>query len=712
MSLPSTTTPPSSPPPTTTSPPARVSWHVALYSDVEKSGYLTKRRSGHRRYFVLRGADASARLECHDSRESWLGKGPPAKDARGPLARLARWPLVNLHGLRQRPRRVVPLCGLMHVVERSDERCPHGLALLTDSAYLALGAPDEAEQRAWLSALRALVAVDGTKLGGPWGGGALSVAPGGSGGPGTQQQRQQLLLLDAWQGELLSQDLGLATLPAGPCRVFFYAEHLHYVSPARGPRTDAARVIISLFCIKYFGHSDDCFFITLGNSSDLGPGQIWMRMQVEDDTMATAIHHNLLLAVEELSLCRMWSRPQPPRPKLCSSASTARRRLDSSELGGHALPQRAPQELPDGRADCPCVEVDLVAALCVGSRAGPSPCAPFSPCEAAAPSVPQSGYLTYDAASEGRPSSTAFFRKRFHNSEQGPSDKSPPPSRARVGSKASAERAGRAAKASSAYFSVNTVSMAEAAAEPVRVGHCSPTAPPPSFWRAGATAVRQYWSHRRTTVTPRGEPRGGSAATTTHEAGHPPSPPVARQGQYMLMRHADARRHQAAFCQRCAAGSFSDGRMSDAEGTAETTWGDVAVARRSARRPRPCDAYDTLPRRPTAALLPLPSIYMFMAPGVSRVRRGDRRPSLLSSSSAETELDAPGRRSSSSSSSSSSSIPSSSPASYGAASPSSAALAPRCRGSAETASRDRGASERGDGGGGRQGVRSLVPLDR
>nr|XP_032823450.1 insulin receptor substrate 2-like isoform X1 [Petromyzon marinus] len=346
---PPTTSPPSTSPPPTTPSPARGSWHVALYSDVEKSGYLTKRRSGHRRYFVLRGACHSARLECHDSRESWLGKGPPAKDAhergaRGPLARLARWPLAHLPGLRQRPRRVVPLCGLMHVVERSDERCPHGLALLTDSAYLALGAPDEAEQRAWLSALRALVAVDGAKLGGPWG--ALPAAPGGGGaggGPGAHQ-RQQLLLLDAWQGELLSQDLGLTTLLAGPCRVFFYTEHLHYVSPARGPRTDATRVIVSLFCIKYFGHSDDCFFITLGNSSDLGPGQIWMR--VEDDTMAAAIHHNLLLAVEELSLCRMWSRPQPPRPKLCSSASTARRRLGSSGLRGHAPPQRAPRELP------------------------------------------------------------------------------------------------------------------------------------------------------------------------------------------------------------------------------------------------------------------------------------------------------------------------------------------------------------------------------
>ncbi|MEE6497041.1 hypothetical protein FKM82_002567 [Ascaphus truei] len=266
--------------------------------DVRKRGYLRKHKHGHKRYFVLR---------CHSHR------GP---------ARLEYYDSEKKYRSGQRPKRVIPLFLCFTVSRRADAKNKHLLALYTKDEYFAMAAEGEQEQEAWYRALSQLI--NDSK--------AASLDPAeeelednyGTWRPGT-------VLKEVWQVNVKPKGLGQSKNLSGVYRLCLSTKAVHLVKL----NSDVACVQLPLLNIRRCGHSENYFFIEVGRSSSVGPGELWM--QVDDWVVAQHMHETFLETMKTLKAFSEFR----PRSKSQSSGSNPISFITSRRYLGNLPPSQA-----------------------------------------------------------------------------------------------------------------------------------------------------------------------------------------------------------------------------------------------------------------------------------------------------------------------------------------------------------------------------------
>ncbi len=100
------------------------------YEDVQKSGYLRKQKSMHRRFFVLRAASEQgpARLEYYENEKKFRSKSPV-------------------------PKKAVNLDSCFNINKRADSKNKHMIVLYTRGESFAVAADTEDVQNEWYQAM-------------------------------------------------------------------------------------------------------------------------------------------------------------------------------------------------------------------------------------------------------------------------------------------------------------------------------------------------------------------------------------------------------------------------------------------------------------------------------------------------------------------------------------------------------------------------------
>ncbi|XP_053129854.1 insulin receptor substrate 4 [Hemicordylus capensis] len=255
---------------------------TAMGDDVKKCGYLRKQKHGHKRYFVLREEShlAPARLEYYDSEKKF--KSSLRATATGGNVALCCPP----------PKRVIPLYQCFTVSRRADAKHKHIIALYTKDEYFAMVAENEAEQESWYQAITELMSQSKR--------GFLEQ---------DDQADQQLddddehygaalrpgtVFKEVWQVNVKPKGLGQTKNLTGVYRLCLSSKAIHLVKL----NTEVPSVHLQLMNIRRCGHSENFFFIEVGRSASIGPGELWM--QVDDSVVAQNMHETFLETMKAL----------------------------------------------------------------------------------------------------------------------------------------------------------------------------------------------------------------------------------------------------------------------------------------------------------------------------------------------------------------------------------------------------------------------------
>ncbi|KAL1766608.1 insulin receptor substrate 4 [Sigmodon hispidus] len=275
--------------------------------EVCKRGYLRKQKHGHRRYFVLKleTADAPARLEYYENARKFRHSVRAAAAAASAAASGAAVPALIP------PRRVIILYECFSVSQRADARYRHLIALFTQDEYFAMVAENESEQESWYLLLSRLILESkrrrcGTLVAQPDGEPAALAAAAVAEPP---------FYKDVWQVVVKPRGLGHRKELSGVFRLCLTDEEVVFVRL----NTEVASVVVQLLSIRRCGHSEQYFFLEVGRSTVIGPGELWM--QVDDCVVAQNMH--------ELFLEKMRA--------LCADEYRARCRSYSISVGTHLL---------------------------------------------------------------------------------------------------------------------------------------------------------------------------------------------------------------------------------------------------------------------------------------------------------------------------------------------------------------------------------------
>ncbi|XP_052023824.1 insulin receptor substrate 1-like [Apodemus sylvaticus] len=291
--------------------------------DVRLCGHLRKQKSQRRRFFVLR-VDPP-RLECYESEKKFLASGcrPP------------------------RPRRTVSLEGACTISKRADARQRHLIVIYTSDSSLGVAAASEAEQQAWYSALLEVRATAAA---------AAATAMGFS----PQEAPESWIFApfqDVWPVTLRSKGLGRARgLNSGSYRLCLGSGAL---SLLRKPGSKVSRdsratpppaLRLSLLSVRRCGHADSFFFLELGRSAPMGPGELWL--QAPDAVVAQSIHETVLAAMRRLGSDAAGGNAEPPQrdPPNSVPAAAPIQAAPYETPASSAAQARSPGER--GRQDC------------------------------------------------------------------------------------------------------------------------------------------------------------------------------------------------------------------------------------------------------------------------------------------------------------------------------------------------------------------------
>lgn len=273
--------------------------------EVCKRGYLRKQKHGHRRYFVLKleTADAPARLEYYENARKFRHS---VRAAAAAAASGAAVPALIP------PRRVITLYQCFSVSQRADAKYRHLIALFTQDEYFAMVAENESEQESWYLLLSRLILESkrrrcGTPGALPNGEPARPAAAAAASEPPFYK--------DVWQVVVKPRGLGHRKELSGVFRLCLTDEEVVFVRL----NTEVASVVVQLLSIRRCGHSEQYFFLEVGRSTVIGPGELWM--QVDDCVVAQNMH--------ELFLEKMKA--------LCADEYRARCRSYSISIGAHLL---------------------------------------------------------------------------------------------------------------------------------------------------------------------------------------------------------------------------------------------------------------------------------------------------------------------------------------------------------------------------------------
>ncbi|XP_052027847.1 LOW QUALITY PROTEIN: insulin receptor substrate 4 [Apodemus sylvaticus] len=275
--------------------------------EVCKRGYLRKQKHGHRRYFVLKleTPDAPARLEYYQNARKFRHSVRAAAAAAEAAASGAAVPALIP------PRRVIILYQCFSVSQRADARYRHLIALFTQDEYFAMVAENESEQESWYSLLSRLILESKRRrcsmLGAQPDGELAALAATAAAEPPFYK--------DVWQVVVKPRGLGHRKELSGVFRLCLTDEEVVFVRL----NTEVASVVVQLLSIRRCGHSEQYFFLEVGRSTLIGPGELWM--QVDDSVVAQNMH--------ELFLEKMRA--------LCSDEYRARCRSYSITIGAHLL---------------------------------------------------------------------------------------------------------------------------------------------------------------------------------------------------------------------------------------------------------------------------------------------------------------------------------------------------------------------------------------
>nr|XP_020454433.1 insulin receptor substrate 1-B-like isoform X2 [Monopterus albus] len=229
------------------------------YEDVQKSGYLRKHKSMHRRFFVLRAASehGPARLEYYENEKKFRSKSPV-------------------------PKKVLNLETCFNINKRADSKNKHMIVLYTRSESFAIAADSEEVQNEWYQAMLDLQCNCKT--------------PEDYGSSGECSSPSPVpTFKEVWQVKVWPKGLGHARNLVGIYRLCLTDKTVNFVKL----NSDVAAVVLQLMNVRRCGHSENFFFIEVGRSAITGPGEFWM--QVDDSVVAQNMHETLLEAMKALS---------------------------------------------------------------------------------------------------------------------------------------------------------------------------------------------------------------------------------------------------------------------------------------------------------------------------------------------------------------------------------------------------------------------------
>ncbi|KTF75372.1 hypothetical protein cypCar_00014430 [Cyprinus carpio] len=287
--------------------------------DIRKCGYLRKQKHGHKRFFVLRASShlGPSRLEYYDSEKKF--RNTLRSSAATAAASAAASP----------PKRVIYLYQCFTVNKRADSKNKHLIALYTKDEYFAIVAENEQEQEEWYQALSELMSegkkghLDADEIDDGYG----TVTPGTD-------------FKEVWQVNVKPKGLGQTKNLTGVYRLCLSAKSIHLVKL----NSETPCVNLQLMNIRRCGHSESFFFIEVGRSSSIGPGEVWM--QVDDSVVAQNMHETILETMKALKAFAEFR----PRSKSQSSSTnpmgfiTTRRHLGNLPPSQTGLQRRSRTE--------------------------------------------------------------------------------------------------------------------------------------------------------------------------------------------------------------------------------------------------------------------------------------------------------------------------------------------------------------------------------
>nr|XP_040038077.1 insulin receptor substrate 1-B [Gasterosteus aculeatus aculeatus] len=229
------------------------------HEDVQKSGYLRKHKSMHRRFFVLRAASehGPARLEYYENEKKFRSKSPV-------------------------PKKVLSLETCFNINKRADSKNKHMIVLYTRSESFAIAADSEDVQNEWYQAMLDLQ------------GNCKTPEDYGSSGECSSPSPIPTVK-EVWQVKVWPKGLGHARNLVGIYRLCLTDKTVNFVKL----NSDVSSVVLQLMNVRRCGHSENFFFIEVGRSAITGPGEFWM--QVDDSVVAQNMHETLLEAMKALS---------------------------------------------------------------------------------------------------------------------------------------------------------------------------------------------------------------------------------------------------------------------------------------------------------------------------------------------------------------------------------------------------------------------------
>uniref|UniRef100_A0A3Q2XIP2 Insulin receptor substrate 1-B-like n=1 Tax=Hippocampus comes TaxID=109280 RepID=A0A3Q2XIP2_HIPCM len=228
------------------------------FEDVQRSGYLRKHKSMHRRFFVLRTASerGPARLEYYENEKKFRSKSPV-------------------------PKKVLNLETCFNINKRADSKNKHLIVLYTRSESFAIAAESEEVQNEWYQAMLDL---------------QCNKSPEDYGSSGECSSPSPIpTFKEVWQVKVWPKGLGHARNLVGIYRLCLTDKTVNFVKL----NSDVAAVVLQLMNVRRCGHSENFFFIEVGRSAITGPGEFWM--QVDDSVVAQNMHETLLEAMKALS---------------------------------------------------------------------------------------------------------------------------------------------------------------------------------------------------------------------------------------------------------------------------------------------------------------------------------------------------------------------------------------------------------------------------
>lgn len=211
--------------------------------EVLRTGLLKKLKTSRKKWFVLRAEtqDSSARLEYYDS-EKKFNAG-------------------------QAPKRSIPLKTCFNINKRHDTKHKHVIALYTKDDCFCVVLDSEDELDSWLKAL-------------------LSLQHGDEAADG---EAPKPTFEHVWQVTILNRGLGTGRI--GNYRLCLTDKKLCLVKK----ECNNSILSLTLSNIRSCGSLKNYFFLEIGRSSLLGPGELWM--ESEDATIAQNIHATIFHAM-------------------------------------------------------------------------------------------------------------------------------------------------------------------------------------------------------------------------------------------------------------------------------------------------------------------------------------------------------------------------------------------------------------------------------